>query len=78
MPKLLREGPFRIFFYSGDRSEPPHVNVCRDRHKAKFWLNPVELEYSGGLSRTEVRRVERIIKKNRTSFLSAWNAHFSD
>ena len=49
MPTLLREGPFRFFFYLGDRGEPPHVHVQRDNNIAKFWLNPVTLERSGGL-----------------------------
>lgn len=78
MPTVLREGPFRFFFYSGDRREPPHVHVRRDNHEAKFWLNPVELAYSGGLSRSEVRRVERIIKENGTSFLGEWNVRFNN
>ena len=47
MPTLLRGGPFRFFFYLGDRGEPPHVHVQRDNHIAKFWLNPVTLERSG-------------------------------
>ncbi len=78
MPTLLREGPFRFFFYLGDRGEPPHVHVQRDNHIAKFWLNPVTLERSGGLSRPELRRVERIIEENQTSFLGEWNVRFND
>ena len=26
MPTVLRHGPYRFFFYSGDRDEPPHVH----------------------------------------------------
>ncbi len=39
MPTVLTEGPYR-FFYAGDREEPPHVHVERDRQTAKFWLQP--------------------------------------
>lgn len=49
MPTVLREGPYRFFFYASDREEPPHVHVERDRQTAKFWLQPVRLERSGGL-----------------------------
>jgi len=42
-PTLLRSGPYRFFFYSGDRSEPPHVHVERDDDEPKFWLRPVAL-----------------------------------
>jgi hypothetical protein len=27
MPTVLRSGPYRFFFYSADRGEPPHVHV---------------------------------------------------
>ena len=78
MPTLLREGPFRFFFYSGDGGEPPHVHVQRDHHIAKFWLHPVTLERSGGLRPHEIRQVERIVEENQASFLGEWNVRFND
>ena len=30
MPTILREGPYRFFFYASDREEPLHVHVERD------------------------------------------------
>jgi hypothetical protein len=61
MPTVLRNGPDRFFFYSGDRDEPPHIHVERDNDIAKFWLDPVRLQNSGGFSNgpqwdTETRR----------------------
>ena len=56
MPTILREGPFRFYFVSGDRGEPPHVHIGRDNGFAKFWLDPVELQTSGNFSRVELRR----------------------
>ena len=47
------------------RGEPPHVHGRRDNHIAKFWLDPVALAHSG-LNRSELRRVEHIVKENRT------------
>ncbi len=44
MPTVLRSGPYRLFFYSGDAGEPPHVHVERDASIAKFWLKPVRLQ----------------------------------
>ncbi len=38
MPTILRIGPYRFFFYAGDRDEPQHVHVERDDRIAKFWL----------------------------------------
>ncbi|MGH7393728.1 MAG: DUF4160 domain-containing protein, partial [Candidatus Rokuibacteriota bacterium] len=38
MPTVLRSGPYRFFFYSGDGGEPPHIHVEREDNTAKFWL----------------------------------------
>ncbi|MGH8747327.1 MAG: DUF4160 domain-containing protein, partial [Burkholderiales bacterium] len=34
MPTALRKGPYRFFFYAGDRNEPVHVHVERDDNVA--------------------------------------------
>ena len=34
-PTVLRAGPYRFFFYSGDRLEPPHVPVERDTRRQR-------------------------------------------
>ena len=78
MPVLLRQGPYRFFFYSADWVEPPHVHVRRDRHIAKFWLDPVALATSGGMRSAEIRRVQRIVEENQGSFLREWNVRFND
>lgn len=76
MPTVLRIGPYRFFFYAGDRSEPPHIHVERDECEAKFWLTPVRLEWSIGFSGQELRRVTRLVKSNRQWLLDAWNDFF--
>ncbi len=77
MPAIFSDGPFRFFFYMGDRDEPPHVHVEPDNRIAKFWLNPVKLQSTGGLRRPEIRRIERIIEENQTRLMEAWNARFN-
>ena len=57
MPTVHREGPYRFFFCAGDRDEPPHVHVERDDCEAKFWLDPIRLERSGGFSLKELGRI---------------------
>ena len=52
---MLRTGPYRLFFYSGDGGEPRHVHVERDDNRAKFWLEPVRLQSSGGFRPAEIR-----------------------
>jgi hypothetical protein len=77
MPTILTVGPYRFFFYSGDGGEPPHVHVERDDDIAKFWLNPVRLENSGGFSRKEINKIQKIIDEKRETLLRGWNEHFS-
>jgi len=43
MPTVLRTGPYRFFFVSLDRGEPPHIHVRRESMVAKFWLDPISL-----------------------------------
>jgi hypothetical protein len=77
MPTVLRVGPYRFFFYSGDSPEPPHVHVERDRYIAKFWLAPVRLQNSGGFRRHELNRIQRIIDDHREELLRSWYEYFS-
>lgn len=78
MPTVLRVGPYRFFFYSGDSHEPPHVHAERDHRVAKFWLNPVRLARSGGFGRTEIRDIGRLVGEHRSELLEAWDDYFGD
>ena len=78
MPTVLRSGPYRLFFYSADRDEPPHVHVERDAQIAKFWLKPVRLQDSGGFKRVELRKVERLVEENVEDLVRSWDEFFSD
>src|SRR5437867_12112692 len=66
----------RIGFYASDRHEPPHVHVERDEKVAKFWLRPVRLERSGGFSRREINRIQKLVEKNAEDLLRSWNEYF--
>ena len=75
MPTVLREGSYRFYFYSNEKSEPPHIHVQRERFLAKFWLEPVLLTKSKGFSSKELRTIQKIVEKNRDLFLEAWDEH---
>ena len=68
--------PYRFFFYSGDRGQPPHVHVERDSRIAKFWLDPLEPARSGGLRQRDINNIQRIIAVQQQSFLERWNENF--
>ena len=76
MPTVLRIGPYRFFFYAGDRDEPTHIHVERDASIAKFWLDPVRLENSGGFNRNEIGQIQRLAEENQAHLLRRWNEFF--
>lgn len=76
MPTVLRVGPYRFFFYAGDREEPPHIHVERDDNIAKFWLEPVRLQGSGGFNRGEINRMRRLVEEHQQKILESWYEFF--
>lgn len=70
--------PPLLLFDSSDREEPPHVHVERDQNLAKFWLEPVRLQRSGGFRRPELRRVDRLVVENMERLLREWHGFFGD
>jgi hypothetical protein len=78
MPTVLRSGPYRVFFYAGDRHEPPHVHIERDRSKAKYWLEPIILESSRGFSRGDLMDIYKLISEHQVVLLEKWYDYFSD
>jgi hypothetical protein len=76
MPTVLRSGPYRVYFFSHEPNEPPHVHVDRDDRSAKFWLDPVGLARNLGFSARELSRIEAMIRTNEPLLLEAWRGHF--
>jgi Domain of unknown function (DUF4160) len=64
-------------FYANDRDEPAHVHVQRERNTAKFWIDPVRIERSGRFRAHELLELQRIIRKNKTILLKAWDEYFN-
>jgi hypothetical protein len=75
-PTVLQAGPSRFFFFSSDRGEPPHVHVARERRAAKFWLEPVRLEYNRGFAPTELNRVTALVREHEAEIVKAWHEYF--
>ena len=76
MPTIGRFGPYRVFFFSNEGSEPPHVHVARDRNLAKFWLAPVKLESGGRFASHEIQGIERWVTEHEEFCLEAWYEYF--
>ena len=78
MPTVLRDGPYRFYFYSHEPNEAPHVHVDRDDDSAKFWLEPVSLVRNFGFRPHELRELERLVNERRATLLEAWNGYHGD
>jgi hypothetical protein len=77
VPTVLRSGPYRVYFFSHEPNEPPHVHVDRDDLSAKFWLQPLALARNFGFAPRELRRIRALIEENREKLLEAWHGHIS-
>ena len=78
MPTVLRVGPYRFFFYAGDGGEPRHVHVARDTSTAKFWLEPIRLQESGGFRGAELNRLAALVQEHQDTLVRAWDEYFRD
>jgi hypothetical protein len=76
MPTVLRAGPYRVYFFSHEPNEPPHVHVDRDERTAKFWLGPVALARNLGFAARELRRIEQLVEEHEAALIEAWNEYF--
>jgi len=78
MPTSLRVGPYRFFFYAGDRGEPVHTHVQRESSEAKFWLEPIILAWNRGFSGAELRTLQKIVEENHNKLSASWHDYFDD
>ncbi len=76
MPTVLRQGPYRFYFYSNEQGEPPHVHVDGDGNTAKFSIGPVSPANNVGFPAHEFRFLMELVEEHRDDFLEAWHEHF--
>ncbi|MBA3519082.1 MAG: DUF4160 domain-containing protein [Rhizobiales bacterium] len=76
MPTIFRTQGLRVYFYSHEASEPPHVHIDRGESSAKFWIENVSLARNSGFSAKELGEVQRFVREHREQFLEAWHDFF--
>jgi hypothetical protein len=75
-PTVLREGGFRLFFFSREERRL-HVHVHHSEGEAKFWLEPrIEIAENCGLSRRRLASALQLVQENEDEIRSAWKIHF--
>ena len=75
-PTVVRDGPFRLFFFSREETRM-HVHVAHPDGECKFWLTPeVALATQTGLSARQLKEAEHVVQRHYRSICDAWNQHF--
>jgi hypothetical protein len=73
MPEVFRKEGFVCFFYSNEGNEPVHVHIRKAGGFAKFWVEPIELEFAKGMKVKDLARAEELVREHRASILEKWN-----
>ncbi|HEX3049129.1 MAG TPA: DUF4160 domain-containing protein [Aggregatilineaceae bacterium] len=74
---LYTQDGYHFFFYDTEANEAPHIHVGSPAGQAKFWLDPVELEWNNGFTEAHLNDILNIVTAQRTAFLTAWNTKFA-
>jgi hypothetical protein len=78
MPTVLRWGPYRAFFYSNERQEPPHVHVLAGGREVKIWLHDLSVAVNAGFPAHEITGILRELQANQAALMKAWHEHFGN
>jgi hypothetical protein len=78
MPTVLRWGPYRAFFYSNERNEPPHIHVQSGSNEAKFWLHDLSMAANAGFPAYQINDIIRHLRSVRADLQAAWHEHFGN
>jgi len=72
MPEVFRKFGFVFFFYSNEGHEPMHIHVRKAGGFAKYWIEPIELDFSQGMKVKELKTAENLIEENLELIKSKW------
>lgn len=75
-PTIFTVIGYRFYFFSLEESRK-HVHVVSSDGSAKFWLEPeIELAMCNGLSKKDLKAIERIVEERKDEIAEAWRCHF--
>ena len=67
---------YRLYFYSHEPNEPPHVHVDKAGSSVKIWLDPVAVARNVGFAPHELNEVVRLVQQSSLTLLEAWREFF--
>jgi len=77
MPTILRIKKYRLFFFSNEGNEFPHIHIESGENYAKFWLEDVAIAKSIGYNAKEINEIKVIIFENISIIKDKWNEYFN-
>ncbi|MFZ4547383.1 MAG: DUF4160 domain-containing protein [Bacteroidales bacterium] len=72
MSEIFRELGFVFFFYANEGSEPIHVHVRKAGGFAKYWIDPVELDFSQGMKVNDLKTAGQLIITHKNQIIEKW------
>ena len=76
MPTILRVEGYRLYFYSHEPGEPPHVHIDKGSATAKVWLHDASVARSSGFTAQELGKLQRLVRGEQVVLKGAWDAFF--
>ena len=76
MPTILRVDGFRVYFWSHESNEPPHVHLDKGGASAKVWLDPVRLASNAGYVARDLGVILRLVRHHQPRLLEARHEFF--
>ncbi len=78
MPTILRKIGFRLYFFSHEPNEPPHVHVDKAGATIKVWLEPISVAKSRGFRSREIDGILKLVAEHQIALLEAWYEFFGE
>lgn len=79
MPTILFIHGWRLYFYSNERNEPPHIHARKGDIECKFWLYPEKFDigesYIYNANPADIRAIRAIIFKNFDYLVAEYTAY---
>ncbi|MBI3861381.1 MAG: DUF4160 domain-containing protein [Planctomycetia bacterium] len=80
MPTVLQIRGWRLFFYSNEGHEPPHIHARKHNAECKFRLRAelfdIEEEWSHGMSSRLRREIRKIMFEHFELIVEEWGRSF--
>jgi len=73
MPEVFRELGFVFFFYANEGAEPIHIHVRKAGGFAKYWIDPVGLDFSQGMKVNDLKIAEQLIVSHIELIKTRWH-----